>query len=128
VSIAVALEALWERVAEFGPRAYLVTVGSDGHAHVVSAAPRREGAGVAVDAGNTSRSNVAANPAVTILWPPPGDGDYSLIVDGTAAARPGEPLLVQPTRAVLHRVAGAAGPGPGCVPVLDASTPPAPAS
>jgi hypothetical protein len=47
-----------------------------------------------------------------------GEPDYSLIVDGTALAATGEgALAVAPTRAVLHRVAGAAGDGPTCRPV-----------
>lgn len=60
--------------------------------------------------------NVAANPVVTLLFPPTVHHGYSLIVDGTAEDT-GTELLVTPTSAVLHRPASHAdGPLPpdGC--------------
>jgi hypothetical protein len=119
VSEPVALDALRDRIGEFGPAAYLVTVSAGGKAHVVSARPAVHERGLRVDVGNTSRANATANPAVTLLWTPDGAGAYSLIVDGTAEMLGGgdDALLVVPTRAVLHRIAGTSGDGPGCVPV-----------
>ncbi len=116
----VSLEALWDRVVEFGDRAYLVTMASDGRAHVVSVNPHTEGATLVVGAGSTTRANVTTKSAVTLLWPPHGDDSYSLIVDGEGEIVDSNDgvLAIRPTRAVLHRVAGASGDGPGCVPVM----------
>ena len=122
MSVAVAIEALTEKVAEFGPTLYLVTVGADGRAHVVSVRGRIDAALVRVSAGRTSRANVGVNPSVTLLWPAPAGGPYSLIVDGEV--NPGDgaegELVVRPTRAVLHRVADAPADLPNCVAVEDA--------
>jgi len=120
VSVAVAIEALTEKVAEFGPTPYLVTVGADGRAHVVSVRGRVEAALVRVSAGRTSRANVGVNPSVTLLWPAPAGGPYSLIVDGEVNPDDAQDeLVVRPTRAVLHRVADAPADLPNCVAVED---------
>jgi hypothetical protein len=119
MSDAVDLEALGEQLADFGDRAYLLTVTDDHLPHVVSVQVSLQGDRLATSVGRRTGANLAARPTATFLWPPPtSDGDYSLIVDGTAVDATGEgPLSVQPTAAVLHRVAGAAGAGPTCVPV-----------
>jgi Pyridoxamine 5'-phosphate oxidase len=119
VSIAVDTEALSDRLAEFGAHAYLTTVSDDQRPHVVSVTVALEGDRLVTSVGRHTGANLAARPAATFLWPPAGgDGDYSLIVDGTAVEVDGEgALAVEPTRAVLHRVAGAAGDGPTCVAV-----------
>jgi hypothetical protein len=119
VSIAVDLHALGERLAEYGDRAYLLTVTDDQLPHVVSVQVSLEGDHLATSVGRRTGANLAQRPSTTLLWPPPGDdGEYSLIVDGTAVDPVGEgPLAVLPTAAVLHRVAGTPGDGPTCVPV-----------
>jgi len=114
MSVAVALEALAAQVAEFGDHPYLITVGADGRAHVVSVSASLDGAAIAVSAGRTSRANAEAQPAVTLLWPAPPGGPYSLIVDGVSGVSDSE-LTVRPTRAVLHRVADASADLPSCV-------------
>ena len=63
--------------------AHLVTVGGGPHVTVVEV--RLDGdhltlAGV----GSRSTANAQANPAVTLLWQPPAEGERALIVDGTA--------------------------------------------
>jgi hypothetical protein len=121
VSIAVDLQDLHERIEACGPQAFLVTVSEAGDAHVVSVVVRRDGDALAVDAGRTSRANLAARPVATLLWPSRtlDDGEYSLIVDGDGvAAAVGDGVVVQPTAAVLHRIAGSAGAGPSCIRVL----------
>jgi len=119
MSVAVALEALAAQMAEFGDHPYLITVGPDGRAHVVSVSSRLDGGQVAVSAGRTSRANAEARPAVTLLWPAAAGGPYSLIVDGEGALSDAESsaLTIRPTRAVLHRVAGASPDLPSCVPL-----------
>lgn len=115
----VELDRLWERIGEFGPRAYLVTVTDEGTPHVVSVVVDRVEDRLAVGAGRRTRANLAERPSLTLLWPPAADPAYSLVVDGTFAADldGGERIAIDPTSAVLHRVAGAEGDGPTCVPV-----------
>ncbi|MGH8998328.1 MAG: pyridoxamine 5'-phosphate oxidase family protein [Acidimicrobiia bacterium] len=108
MSIAVELEALPERIAEYGSLAFLVTVGEDHRAHVVSVRVGEAGDGrLTLPAGRRTRANVEARPSVTIVWPPGPDGRYSLIIDGAAQA-PGDgddPVSIRPSSAVLHLLA-----------------------
>jgi len=62
---------------------------------------------------------MGVNPAVTLLWPAPGDEPYSLIVDGDGTVVDGVEgeTLIRPTRAVLHRVVGASPDLPSCIPL-----------
>jgi len=106
-----------EHVARFGEHAHLVTVGEGGKPHVVSVLVGLEAERLLTDAGRTTTANAAATPTVSLVWVAPPGEDYSLIVDGTAAVV-GEQLSIRPTRAVLHRVATAAGDGPSCLTVL----------
>jgi hypothetical protein len=121
VSVAVSLQQLHERIEACGPRAFLVTVSEGGDAHVVSVVVRRDGDALAFDAGRTSRANLAARPMATLLWPSRSldDGEYSLIVDGDGMVdADGDGVVVHPTAAVLHRIAGSAGGGPSCIRVM----------
>jgi hypothetical protein len=121
VSVTVALDALRERVAEFGSVAFLLTVSDDRRPHVVSVAIAWDGDDLIAGAGRTTTANASRQPAVSLLWSPIGPGDYGLIVDGVAVveARNGEAALrITPGRAVLHRLASAERDGPSCVTVL----------
>ena len=113
------LAGLPARIDEYGPAAYLVTVGEGGAPHVVSVTVERAGTTLRLAAGNTSRRNAGVNPVITLLWPAEPDGQYSLLVDGRCAAGDGESadgvLEIEPTSAILHRVAS--GQGPTCLPV-----------
>jgi hypothetical protein len=54
---------------------------------------------------------------VSLLFPARADGDWSLIVDGTAvvaASDGGHRVAVTPTHAVLHRPAAAPDPASSC--------------
>jgi hypothetical protein len=121
MSVPVELQAVRDRIAEFGTVAYLVTVSDEGRAHVVSVDVRVEGDRLIVPTGRTSRRNLEANPELTLLWPPGPDPAYSMLVDAVATAFSEESAeaTVEPHSAVLHRVAGATGDGPNCVPVTD---------
>lgn len=114
------LQDLHERIEECGPRAFLVTVSEVGDAHVVSVVVRRDGDALAFGAGRTSRTNLAGRPTATLLWPSRSfdNGEYSLIVDGDAVTDGGDVVVVHPTAAVLHRIAGSTGGGPSCIRVL----------
>jgi hypothetical protein len=108
------------------PFAYLITVDDDYRVHTVTvepelrdlpdgpAGPERPGAILDVGLiGGRTRENLAQHSDVTLLWPPPEPGGYSLIVDGRAEATDSDPdsneetarLGVVPTRALLHREA-----------------------
>jgi hypothetical protein len=120
VSVAVELEALWDRIDEYGPHPHLITAGGDGRPHVVSVSVRVDGDRIVMTAGNTSRANVAASAVATLLWPAREGEDYSLIVDGEGEALT-EAIAVAPTRAVLHRVASAGDEMPSCVQIVEPS-------
>jgi hypothetical protein len=115
VSAPVALQELASRVEEFGPHPFLVTTAPDRRPHVVSVTVRFDGARFSFPAGRTSRSNVAANEGLTLLWQAVG-GPYALIVDGTGDVDgDAETVMVTPTRAVLHRLADAPADLPSCI-------------
>jgi hypothetical protein len=125
MSIPVPLEALHAAVEEHGGAAYVLTVSDDARPHAVHARVHWEGDVLAADVGKRSAANAAARPVVSLLYPVRTDGDYSLIVDGTAvvAARDdAHRLLITPTKAVLHRPAAAPNPlspcNADCVPLL----------
>ena len=117
------------------PFGYLITVDHGYRVHTVTVEPRLrnlvddgpDGPGAIFDVGligGHTRKNLADRRAVTLLWPPPQPGGYSLIVDGTAEVTAEDPandeiarLAVVPTRALLHRDADADSPdaAKGCL-------------
>ena len=101
MSIPVDVAELPQRLAEFD-RGYLLTT-TEGRVKAVSARAVPDGEVLTVAApGRGSIANVAANPAVTLLFPPPGGEGFTLLVDGTATAA-GDDVRVVPASAVLHR-------------------------
>ena len=102
------------------PFAYLITVDDEYRVHTVTVEPvlrdlpegpeGPEGPEAILDVGligGRTRENLAHHSNVTLLWPPPEPGGYSLIVDGRAEAAESDSetarLGVVPTRALLHR-------------------------
>lgn len=125
MSVPVPIETLRHTLEERGPVGFVLTVSDDARPHAVQCPVSWEGDRLAVEIGRRSASNAAARPGVSLLYPARKPGDYSLIVDGTAAVETrGEKraLLIAPTAAVLHRPAAAADPasacGADCVPLL----------
>ena len=123
MSIPVSLLRLRDAMEERGAAGYLLTVSDDGVPHAVHVPVRWEGEAVVVEVGARSAANAAARPAVALLFPVRASGDYSLIVDATAAvADGGRRVRLTPTRAVLHRPAAAPAPASSCaadcVPIL----------
>jgi len=113
MSIPVPADRLRAAVEERGQRAYVLTVSDDGRPHAVHERVQWEGDVLAAEVGRRSAANATARPSVSLLFPARHDGDYSLIVDGTAALAShggGQRLLVTPTRAVLHRQAAVPAP------------------
>ncbi|MGF1596536.1 MAG: pyridoxamine 5'-phosphate oxidase family protein [Acidimicrobiales bacterium] len=104
MSIKVAIEELATAVAERGP-AYLLTTVPDGRPHVMHLQFAVDGGELRAEGlGRTATANIGAQPAVTLLWSPDGDG-YSLIVDGEATADGAGGVVVTALDAVLHRPA-----------------------
>lgn len=97
--------------------AYLITVDGENRPHPVPVMPVLKGDTVHIGAlgGNRSRRNLARSSDVTVMWPPPAPGGYTVIADGQAeisdAGGDLASLKFVPTRAVLIRVATPASPG-----------------
>jgi hypothetical protein len=97
--------------------AYLITVDSQNHPHPVPVMPVLKGDTVHVGAigGRRSRANLARSNDVTVMWPPPAPGGYTVIADGTAEVSDDggdlASLKFVPIRAVLIRVATPESPG-----------------
>ena len=115
MSIRVELDELRAVAALHTPFAYLLTVSDDGRAHAVAITPRIDDGSVSCDAGKRSCANARSRPNVSLLWPPGRPGDYSLIVDGTAAVD-GSTVRIAPESAVRHRPAPDGG--SDCAPVV----------
>ena len=129
MSVPVPLLRLRAAVEERGASGYLLTVCEDGSPHAVHTPLRWEGESLVADVGKRSAANAAARPSVSLLFPVRAEGDYSLIVDGTATVASsdgGQRVRVTPTRAVLHRSAVVSDPSSpctaDCVPLLPASS------
>lgn len=116
MSIPVEIADLATTLADHGP-GYLLTTSGDGRVKAVTVEPVVGEAGLVVAApGRGTSANIAANPSVTLLFPPLVPRGYTLLVDGTATAA-GDDVRISPATAVLHRPAAHAdGPPPpdGC--------------
>ena len=122
MSVQVSLDKLAEQLARYGTSAFLLTVGDDGRPHSVAVEIAWSGSEFALKTGRSSTANLAARPLVSLLWPAPEAGGYSLIVDGDGAIGT-TGVTVTPTRAVLHRPATPEailkpGCGGDCVPLV----------
>jgi len=102
MSIPVEVGDLGTALRDFGA-GYLLTTSGDGAVKAVTVEPSVVERVVLVPApGRGSLANVAANPAVTLLFPPLEQRGYTLLVDGTGEAD-GDDVRVTPSTAVLHR-------------------------
>jgi hypothetical protein len=101
MSIPVDVADLRTALADFAA-GYLMTT-TDGAVKVVTVEPSLvDGALFVVRPGKGTVRNLAANPAVTLVFPPHEEKGFSLLVDGTATVQ-GEDVRVIPATAVLHR-------------------------
>ena len=103
MSIPVTLAELEAALAPY-PWGYLVTVSDNLRAHSLAVPTDFRDGRLYAAAGRSTRANLVTRPEVTMVFPHPQAGEYSLILDGTAAV--GEDGVVfTPTNAVLHRPA-----------------------
>ena len=122
MSIPVEVADLARALEGFGA-GYLLTTGQ-GSVKVVTVEPRfTDGVVLVAGPGRGTLANLAENPAVTLVFPPPEPRGFTLLVDGTGESE-GADVRVRPTGAVLHRPAAHADgpPAPGgcghdCAPV-----------
>ncbi|GAB7143851.1 hypothetical protein [Mycobacterium riyadhense] len=113
------LERLAAALPDF-PFAYLITVDDGYRVHTVTVEPMLREALLDVGLiGGRTRKNLGQRSHVTLLWPPPEPGGYSLIVDGSAVVTDSDAetarLRVVPTRALLHRDAESPSAAKGCL-------------
>lgn len=102
MSIPVEIGDLGKALTDFGA-GYLLTTSGDGRVKAVTVEPVLAGGDLVVVApGHGSSANIAANPAVTLLFPPLAPRGYTLLIDGTAEMT-GDDARISPTTAVLHR-------------------------
>ncbi|MFC4783404.1 pyridoxamine 5'-phosphate oxidase [Nocardioides sp. MAHUQ-72] len=114
MSIPVDVADLARALTDFGA-GYLLTASPEGRVKAVTVEPEVVGGALVVPGpGRGSCGNVAANAAVTVLFPPVEARGFTLLVDGTAEVD-GEDVRVTPSHAVLHRPASHADgpPAPG---------------
>ncbi|MBI4934448.1 MAG: pyridoxamine 5'-phosphate oxidase family protein [Actinobacteria bacterium] len=103
MSIPVALPELPDALAAY-PWGYLLTVRDDLRAQSLAVPTQWRDGALQMSAGAGTRANAVARPQVSMVFPSPTPGEYSLIVDGTAAVHD-DGITVAPTWAVLHRPA-----------------------
>lgn len=114
MSVKVPLSELADEVPQWG-FGYLLTTSGEGPPHVIALVPdvadaslgeATQGVLLRFDAGGRRACrNAAAQPEVTVVFPPrPGSDGFSLLVDGKATVV-GDVVEVRPTGAVLHRPA-----------------------
>jgi len=125
MSVPVPLDGLRAAIAQRGGGAYILTVSDDARPHAAYVTVRWDGDVLVAGVGKRSAANAAARPGVSLLYPVRTEGDYSLIVDGSAAVESpagGPRLRITPAKAVLHRPATEPDPasacGADCVPLL----------
>ena len=97
-------EELTERLAEYGSAAFVVTVAGGGAPKVVHVPVVWDGEVIRCTPGGGTLANLATSAPVTLVFPPPGPGSFSMLLDGDGLAD-GEVAVITLTGAVLHRPA-----------------------
>jgi len=117
---AAAFDDVRRAVADFGPRATVITVAESLRPHVVTAVVGVDGESLLIDVGAGTRATLVSHPDLALVWTPPGDGEYQLILDGTAE-HIGEPdgrgvstVRIAVAGGILHRLAGLPDGAPTC--------------
>lgn len=97
---------LTEALTEYGPEAYLLTVGKDGP-HTTPVSVELNGNIIGCTIGPSAARNISDAPNVSLFWPPREAGGYAMFVNGVAKnlKRPNGAAAAEIalTRSVLHR-------------------------
>ncbi len=109
MSVPVALDDLGATLASY-PWGFFVTVGDNLRAHSLAVPTRFRDGALHASVGRSTLANITARPDVTMVFPHPTAGEYSLILDGVAAVVVddtvvGDAVVFTPSSAVLHRPA-----------------------
>jgi len=103
---AMASPTLSEALAEYGPEAFLLTVGKDGP-HTTPVSIRFDGGVIGCGIGPSAARNIASVPNVSLFWPPREPGGYAMFVNGVAKevqrSDGGNAAEITLTKSVLHR-------------------------
>ena len=103
MSIPVDIGELTKVLADY-PWGYFTTVGADQRAHSLAVPTVYRDGLLHIDAGKSSRRNLEVCAEVSMVFPHPQPGGYSLIIDGPATVSDGE-VSMRPMHAILHRPA-----------------------
>ncbi len=112
------LEELDAALRRYGSHAFLLTTSDDLRPHVSHVTVELTAGTLTCGAGRTTGTNASARPMVSLLWPAPEEGDFSLIVDGDASLD-GDVLSVKPSGAIRHRPASNPDCTVDCEPLTD---------
>jgi len=113
MSVPVSLDDLPEQIEQFGPHAYIATVGADGRPRATSVSVSWHKTLLKVGAGRRTAENVSGNDQIALLWPAPAPGEHALLVDGSGevhdSPETGLVIFIEPAKAVLHVTTPARG-------------------
>ena len=117
VSVKVTVDDLADRLDEYGTAAFVVTVGVDSSPKVVHAPVVWDGEVLRCTPGGGTLANLTGGGPVTLVFPAPENGGYSMFLDGRGAPDPDDDAIAvfECTGGVLHRPApDAPGGGARC--------------
>jgi hypothetical protein len=102
------IRTLAEAISHYGSDAWLLTAAQDGP-HTSNVKVELHHGRIGCTLGPSAARNIAAQPHVSLFWPPTEPGGYALIVNGTATGEPrpagGTVADILLTKSVLHRAA-----------------------
>jgi hypothetical protein len=111
MSMQVPIEEIPQVAADYGDSAYVLAGASEGPPRITHSMVAFADGQLVVTVGRWAAAAIAANAAVSVLWPATTDQSMSLIVDGRATLggdddgnRDGE-VRIAPSGAVRHRPA-----------------------
>lgn len=97
-----AVTSLAQAIEIYGTRAYLVTV-SDTGPHIAHIDVSLDGDTLAFGIGGTAVTNALKNNRVSVFWPPPDQGGYDIMLNGTLTMHGDDRALVTITKSVFFR-------------------------